>query len=294
MVTTRRNFLKKCTVISSGLVISNFSGNELFAETNSTKIKNFGIQLYSLKDDMPGNAKKTLKQLASFGYRLIESYEGSDGMFWGMKPKEFKSYLDSLNLQLISSHCDMNKDFEKKVDDAASIGMKYLICPSIGPQNSIDGYKRFAEEFNRKGEICKKSRIRFAYHNHDYTFKELNGQLPQDVLMQNTDASLVDYQLDIYWAATAGQDALAWVKKYPNRFKLFHIKDRIKNSAEMDASCNLGAGCIDYEKILKVLSKQSTNYFIVEQERFDGTSPIDSAMANARYLSCLGTKGKNK
>jgi sugar phosphate isomerase/epimerase len=98
----------------------------------------------------------------------------------------------------------MNKDFEQKAAQAGEIGMKYLICPFLGPQKSMDDFKRFADQFNKSGEICKKNGLRFAYHNHGYSFQPLDGQLPQDVMMTSTDASLVDYEMDIYWVVTAG------------------------------------------------------------------------------------------
>jgi hypothetical protein len=102
-------------------------------------------------------------------------------------------------MKMISSHCNINNKFEEKAADAASIGMKYLICPYLGPQKTIDDFKKAADNFNAKGEICKKNGLRFAYHNHGYSFQALDGQMPQDVMMQNTDPSLVDFEMDMYW-----------------------------------------------------------------------------------------------
>ena len=108
------------------------------------------------------------------------------GNVLGMGNKGFKSYMDELGMTIVSSHCDINKDFERKADEAAAIGMKYLICPHYGAQKTLDGFKKAAEIFNERGDICKKAGIRFAYHNHEYSFKPLDGQIPQDVMMQNT------------------------------------------------------------------------------------------------------------
>ena len=87
--------------------------------------------------------------------------------------------MDELGMRFISSHCDINKDFEDKADQAAAIGMKYLIAPYLGPQKQMDDYKKAAEKFNQKGEVCRKPGIRFAYHNHDYSFVPVNGQFPR-------------------------------------------------------------------------------------------------------------------
>jgi sugar phosphate isomerase/epimerase len=208
-------------------------------------------------------------------------------MFWGMSNTDFKKYMDDLGMTIITSHCDINKDFEKKAAEAAAIGMKYLICPYKGPQKELDAFKKFAEEFNQKGEICKKNGIRFAYHNHDYSFVSMNGELGQDVMMKNTDAGLVDFEMDIYWVVTAKQDPEEWFKKYKNRFRLCHIKDRTKNSTETAATCTLGEGMIDYPKIVKTARKNGMNYFIVEQERYDGTTPLKATEADAAYMKKL-------
>lgn len=247
----------------------------------------FGLQLYSVKEDIAKDPKGVLKQVASYGYTQVESFEGAQGMFWGMQPKEFKQYISGLGLTIVSSHCDYQKDFEKKAADAASIGMKYLICPYKGPQKSIDDFKRFADEFNKAGAICKKNGIRFAYHNHDYSFKPVDGQLPQDVMLQNTDPGLVDFEMDIYWVVTAGADPLAYMKKYNNRFRLCHVKDRKKGATGTDASCVAGTGSIDYRKIIAQSKLYGMKYFIIEQERFDEGTPLQCAKANAAFMKTI-------
>jgi sugar phosphate isomerase/epimerase len=289
----RREFIKLSSTLASGLALTGI-GAKLAgcAATNSPVASNqsFGIQLYTLRDDMPKDPKGVIKQLASFGYKQIESYEHDKlGIFWGMKNTEFKKYMDDLGMKLVSSHCDINKDFERKAAEAAAIGMNYLICPWLGPQKSLDDFKKAAQKFNERGEVCKKNGIGFAYHNHDYTFKPLEGQLPQDVLMMGTDKSLVDYEMDIYWVVTAGQDPVQWISKYPNRFKLFHIKDRIKNIllTETNASTVVGTGSIDFPSIVQHANKEGKKFYIVEQERYDGTTPIKAAQDGAVYMKSL-------
>ena len=253
----------------------------------SVALQTFGLQLYTLRDDLPKDPKGILKQVSAMGYKQIESYEGDQGMFWGMSNTDFKKYMDDLGMTIVSSHCDINKDFEKKAAEAAAIGMKYLLCPYKGPQKKLDDFRKFADEFNQKGEICKKNGIRFAYHNHDYTFKELEGQMPQDVLMNNTDPALVEYELDMYWVVAAGQDPETWLKKYKNRFKLCHVKDRTKGATEAADSCTLGEGSIDYSKILKTAKETGMEYYIVEQEKYAGTTPLKAVEVNAAYMKKL-------
>lgn len=284
----RRTFLKLSAVLGAGLAVSPFA-NGLMGCASGTKLNiqnNFGLQLYTLRDDLPKDPKGVLTQVAGFGYKQIESYEGPQGMFWGLGNTGFKKLMDDLGMTIVSSHCDINKDFERKAADAAAIGMKYLICPYLGPQKSLDDFKRFAETFNQCGEVCKKNGIRFAYHNHDYTFVPLEGQLPQDVLMQNTSKDLVDYEMDIYWVVTAGQNPDDWFKKYPDRFTLSHVKDRKKGAAasDKDASVVVGTGGINFSSVLKTAAEKGMKYFIVEQEAYEGTTPLAAVKANADYM----------
>lgn len=283
----RREFIKTTGMITSGLALSSYLPACGSAPASNDISKNFGLQLYTLRDVMPNDPKGVLKQVASFGYKQIEGYEHNGmSMFWGMKNTEFKKLMDDLGMNMVSSHCNINQDFERKASEAAEIGMKYLLCAYLGPQKTIDDFKKFAETFNQRGEICKKNGIKFGYHNHEYGFVQLEGQYPQDVLMQNTDKALVDFEMDIYWVVAAGQDPIAWIDKYPGRFRLCHIKDRKKEAplSQRDASVILGTGSIDFKKILREADAKGMEYYIVEQEAYENTTPIDAVKANAEYL----------
>ena len=284
MSINRRDFLRNSSFAAVGLSMPFLSKANFLDATAGFKIPNFGIQLWTVKENMIEDAKGTLAKLASFGFKQIESYEGPQGMFWGMGHKGFKSYIDDLGMKIVSSHCDNLTDFDKKSEEAAAIGMKYLICPHKGPQKSLDNYKAFADEFNVSGKIAKKHGIKFAYHNHDYSFIPMDGQMPQDVMMQGTDPSLVDFEMDIYWVNAANEDPIAWLKKYPNRFKLCHVKDLAKTANNGHESCVLGTGTIDFKKVLKAGAKYGLASFFVEQEAFTGTNPIDAAGLDAKYM----------
>lgn len=289
MTYDRRKFIKLSGGLTGSLLLADLAGFASCTGATGSRIENFGIQLYTLRDTIPAAPKDVLKKLASYGYKQIESYEGAQGMFWGMSNTDFKKYMDDLGMSIVSSHCDINKDFERKAAESAAIGMKYLICPWKGPQKSLDDFKKFADEFNQKGEICKRNGIRFAYHNHDYSFKLIEGKLPQDVMMDGTDPNLVDYEMDIYWVVTAAEDPEAWCKKYKNRFRLCHIKDRSKTPGTDNGknSVDLGTGAIDFARILKTAKENGMEYFIVEQEAYPNGSQLDAAKANAAYMKKL-------
>ena len=287
MSTNRRDFLRSSAFASLAFTLP-FKGKSSFLGSyaqGGESIRSFGLQLWTVKEDMGANAKDTLQKIATYGYRQIESFEGSKGMFWGWKNTAFKKYMDDLGMGIISSHCNNTVDFERKAAEAAEIGMKYLICPYKGPQKSIEDFKKFADEFNKSGAICKKNGIRFAYHNHDYSFKPVDGMIPQTVMMDNTDKDLVDFEMDIYWVVAAGEDPKAWFAKYPGRFKLCHVKDLAKtNSKEGHESVQIGKGTIDFASILKAGASNGLKYHIIEQEAFTGSNPMQSAEADAKYM----------
>ncbi len=284
MYYSRRDFLKLTGSLAASLAIA----PQACAVAGSSSLGQFGLQLYTLRDDMPKDPAAVLRQVAGFGYKQVESYEHDKlGMFWGMGHTGFKKYMDDLGMTLVASHCDISKDFEQKAAQAAAIGMQYLVCPWKGPQKTIDDFRKIADDFNSKGEICKKNGIRFAYHNHDYSFKILEGQVPQQVLMDHTDPALVDFEMDIYWVVAAGEDPESWLKKYRSRFRLCHIKDRSKGTNGEKASCVLGTGSINFPKILSTARNQGMHFYIVEQEKYEGTTPLQATAANAAYMKKL-------
>lgn len=284
----RKEFLKLSGGAALGLALGSCASAS--AATGKGTIKNLGIQLYSLRNDLPKDPQGILKKLSEFGYKEIESYEGSQGMFWGMGNTGFKKYMDELGMKMVSSHCNFREDFERKAAEAAAIGMSYLVCPHVGKKKTLDEYKKIADEFNNAAEICRKNGIRFGYHNHDYSFRLQDGQYPQDIFMRNATHSNMDFEMDIYWVVAAEQDPIAWLKKYPNRFRLCHVKDRKKGIApkqgEPNLSCIVGTGSIDFAGILGQAKKLGMKHYILEQEAYE-KAPIDCVKEGAMYLNNL-------
>ncbi len=288
----RRKFLKLTGAAGGALALNAAFGNSFLSAIadQRKRIKHFGLQLWTLRDELAkSEAKDVLKQVASFGYGHVESFDGQKGMFWGMKNTDFKKYISDLGMTIHSSHCNLDMDTDKKINEAAEIGMKYLIYPWEGAGKTIDDYKKLADTFNKRGEACKKAGIRFAFHNHDYTFKLLEGQYAQDVLMKNTDPDLVDFQMDIFWVVAAGQNPEEWMKKYQNRFRLCHVKDRSKTplAEEGKNSVELGTGTINWSKILKTARETGMQYYMVEQEAYPNGTPLEAIKVDAAYMKKL-------
>ena len=275
---TRKKFLQLAGAATAGYVL----GCKLMPRENL-----FGIQLYTVRDDLAVDAEGTIRKLASFGYKQLESFERDKGIWWGKSNKEFKKLMDELEMKIISSHCDITKDFDKKAAEAAAIDMKYLLSSSFGELESAEKAKELAEQFNSCGETCKKNGIRFAYHNEDRDFKVFDGKSVFDIFIEYTDPALVDFQMDFYWVVVGGQDPVKLMKKYPGRFRLCHIKDKLKNAEGRDASCDLGQGEIDLRTIIHEAKKNGFRYFFAEQERYDHSTPLESSKKNAAYLKTV-------
>jgi sugar phosphate isomerase/epimerase len=284
----RRTFIQGSGLLAMSVLLSKFTN----AVTPSRLKFEPGIQLYMVRDEMAKDAAGTLNKLGKMGYKQLESFGGDKGMFWGMSNRDFQKLAGDNGLTLVSSHYnDEPGGFEKQAEKAAEIGMKYLICPWKGPQKSIDKFKVFANEFNRNGEICKKHGMRFGYHPHDYPYKKVDGQLPIDVLLANTDKHLVDFEMDFYYTVTEGQDPEAYIKKYSNRFKLCHMRDVLKKrlppGSNEESACDLGQGIINYPHLLQTGYDNGMRYFFVEQSRFFHETPLQSAQVNIDYLKQL-------
>ncbi|AHM63066.1 sugar phosphate isomerase/epimerase [Flammeovirgaceae bacterium 311] len=303
MPNNRREFLRLSALLASGLVLPFYScdsssgGNDQQAAVDTTSttanantgtaLQTFGIQLWTVKEDMAKDPRGTLQKLASYGYKQIESFEGDMGMFWGMSNTEFKKVMDDLGLTLVASHCNVTQDLDKKAQQAAEIDVKYLIRAYEGPQNSLDEWKKVAERYNQYGQTCQKHGIKFAYHNHDYTFKEVEGVVPQNLLVEQTDKDLVDFELDMYWVAAGGGNIEELLRNHSGRYKLGHVKDRMKGATDGDASTMIGEGTINYAPVLRTAQDNGMEYFFVEQERFDNTTPLESSQKNAEALKNL-------
>ncbi|WP_340104577.1 sugar phosphate isomerase/epimerase family protein [Rhodohalobacter sp. 8-1] len=286
MTYDRKTFLKMSGLLAGGAAIGTLPFLKGCSPAQSPTQTDFGLQLYTLRDVIADDPEATLRRVAEFGYTQIESYEGSMGMWWNMGNTGFKNLLDELGMTAISSHANVFEEFERKANEAAEIGLTFIVCPWIGPQDTLDGYREMADQFNEIGEIANNVGLRFAYHNHAYSFEEQDGEMPHDILMENTDPDLVEYQMDIYWVVAAGQDPAEWMRKYPGRFTSGHVKD-IAPGDEPESTI-LGTGAIDFTQLLPVAVEQGMEAFIVEQEAYTGTTPMNAIRDNALYMQELG------
>jgi len=286
---TRRSFIKSTAFASAGLFM---------ASSFKYKSSYIGLQLYTVRDAMQQDPHSTLAKVAQIGYNSVEgaTYTGSQ-KFYGMDAKEFAQVLKQHGLIMPSSHYRLGEektngeetkgtllhDWDKAVEDAATVGIKYMVCAYLSEEErgGIDHYKQLAEQFNKSGETCKKVNIQFCYHNHDFEFVEQNGQMPYEILLNNTDKDLVKMEMDIYWVSKAKHDPITLMNQHPNRFPLWHVKDMDNTPAQ--AFTEVGSGVIDFKKIFTHADKAGLKYFFVEQDKCPG-SPFDSITKSYNYI----------
>lgn len=288
MNSSRRDFLKAGTLAVAGAAL-------LSPEMLSAKGKGeiLGVQLYCVREDMQKDPLGTLQALADMGYKNVEHANYVDRKFYGYSAKEFKKVLKGLGLKMPSGHTVMGKnhwDSTKKdftdawkytIEDAATMGQKYVISPWMDEsfRKSYDKFAGLMEVYNRCGELCQKSGMKFGYHNHDFEFSEkLNGELIFDLIMNETDQDKVVLQLDIGNMYIAGAKALDIVNKYPGRFENIHVKDMIKSESEGHGfeSTILGEGLISSKEVTDLArAKGGTKVFIIEQESYQGKTPLE-------------------
>ena len=301
MSNSRRAFLKNSAfALAGGSLLSKIS----FVNPKDNEL--VGIQLYSVRDDMMKDPLGTLKQLAAMGYKNVEHANYKNRKFYGYTPVEFKKILDDLGMYMPSGHTVMGslhwdesiKQFtdlwKYTVEDAAAMGQKYVISPWLDnryrkDRNALLG---FMEVFNKSGELCNKSGMKFGYHNHDFEFSEkLDGEAIYDLMMANTDEKLVIQQLDIGNLYNGGANAIEIVKKYPTRFSSLHVKDEIKASGgnEKYESTILGAGIVNVKEVIDFVRKNSKNvHYIIEQESYQGKTPLDCAKEDLAVMKKWG------
>jgi sugar phosphate isomerase/epimerase len=276
---TRRDFLKNITLVSGVLATASlYAGGEA---AKKKKMKT-GIQLWTVRDVIDSDLTGTLTSLSKFGYNSLEAF-GFDGSFYKHPAKEFRKMCNDLGMDITSTHTGINAaNAAEYVEKGAEAGLEYLILPSFSgrPDKTLDDYKTVAQEMNQIGEITKKSGIKFAYHNHNHEFKSIDGKLPYDILLAETDPALVSFEMDIFWVVKAGQDPVQYFEKHPGRFQTWHIKD-MGNDGE---SCIVGNGKIKFKDLLKHSKKAGLQRFFVEQEQYAEGTPIYCAEQSCKYI----------
>jgi sugar phosphate isomerase/epimerase len=237
-----------------------------------------GVQLYTFRGAMPKDVPGTLRKVHDLGFREVEM-AGT----YGMSAADFKTQLDSARLTATSMHVayEMFRDsLDKVLADAKTLGVKFVGTAWIphpdGKPLSPALAREVAANFTKWGRAAKQQGAQFFYHAHGYEFvPDARGTTPMDILMAQTDPDAVKYEMDVFWISRPGADPAAWLRKYPTRWRLLHLKDMKQGtptnvntgSANPDSTeVPVGTGQIDYRAVLKAAQEIGAQEYYVEDE----------------------------
>jgi sugar phosphate isomerase/epimerase len=248
-----------------------------------------GLQLYSVRTLLPTDYAGTLKQIAALGYKEVEA-----AGFFNMPVEQVKAAMQSAGLHCVSAHYPLAlllQHLDEILPFCKSLGAGFVVCsspmhqqPGVKGPLSLDDWRWSADQFNQVASKVEDAGMRFAYHNHYAEFGPIGGVLPYDVLLKNTDPKKVSFELDCGWVIVGGQDPVHYLKEYPTRIVMLHVKDFKNNKPP---SVELGTGSIDYVPIFAAAAAAGhVRHAFVEQEEFQG--PIMEALkVDAQYMKRL-------
>lgn len=242
-----------------------------------------GVQLYTVRRLLSADWEGTLAQLAAIGYREVE-FAGT----FGQSPEAIRRVLDRHDLTAPAGHvdkADLLGASSAALDTAAALGHRWLVVAWIAAQErrTLDDWRKIAEQLNRAAERCRSAGLRFAYHNHDFEFAPLAGQLPYDLLLEATDPALVELEIDLYWVRRAGQDPASYLRRTRDRVRLVHVKDSA--GPPEHRMVDVGSGTIPWKTVLDVAKEAGVRHYFVEHDQ--PADPLASCRASYAYLSRL-------
>lgn len=275
-----------------------FSTN-CYADNLAKPKKEVCIQLYSLRTILDGVNKdgkvsesytKLLKDLADMGYTSVETANYDNGKFYGRTPQQFKEDCEKAGLKVLSAHTNRGlsdqelasgdfteamKWWKQCIADHKAAGMEYIVCPWMGVPKTMKDLLTQCKYLNEIGKLCKQSGIKFGYHNHSHEFQKVEGKTMYDVMLENTNPEYVFFEMDVFWTVWGQNSPVNYFKKYPGRFKMFHIKDY----REIGQS-----GMVGYDAIFNNADKAGMENFVVELEQSEAPSIVDGVRISIDYL----------
>lgn len=235
-----------------------------------------GLQLYSLRGQFTQNVPAAIQTTKSFGIQDVE-LAGT----YNLKPDVFRGMLTAAGLNPVSGHfgyARFKNDPEGIAVEASALGLKYAGCAWIdhaGPTMTLDEARAAAEVFNRAGAVLAKRGIKCFYHCHGFEFvPDASGTTPMDILIRQTNPSQVCFEMDVVWVIYPGQDPAAWLRKYPGRWELMHLKDLRKGVAtgnqtgkgDPNDDVTLGNGQVNWPSVLAAAKKAGVKHYFIEDE----------------------------
>lgn len=272
-------------------------------------IDQLGMQVFGVREMLEADQQTVFKTLAEIGIRNIELFDPVTlNKFvpiikeFGMTPLAthfLSGYITGKwdTVKRIGMPPPENYTFENIVDDCAENGIKYLGIAIMMPEEreSMDDYKRFADQANKSGEISKKSGVQLYYHNHSFEFKPDNGVLPFETMVNIFEPELVKLELDVFWTTIAQNDPIQWIKKLNSKILFIHLKD-LKAGTPLDYSVfdvdpkaflEIGSGSIDFKSIFTAAKEAGVQYALLDQDHTQ-LDKMESVRKSYMYLRELG------
>jgi len=251
-----------------------------------------GVQLYSLRHQMKDNVPSTLQKIQSWGISNVE--EGNGGTH-GYSLKAYKALLRDYQLNMVSvsgSYKDFRKNPERIIAKAKAYGAKYAVCFWIPHKDTIFTIKETQaaiDVFNTAGKKLQDEGITLAYHPHGYEFRPYQDGLLLDHMIKS--ARHFVFEMDVYWFAHPGEDPLVWLRKYPDKFKLMHLKDcekgvtgNVNGKSDVETNVVLGMGQINIAEIVAEAMKMDIDYLFVEDESSRAVEQIPQSLEFLNHL----------
>ncbi len=270
-----------------------------------------GLQLYSVREDMEKDMDGTLGAVKAMGYDYVE-FAG----YFGKSAEEVKALLDKHGLTCISVHQTHDvflTEPEENIKFLKTIGAKYCAIPWMAPDKITTkaGFEQLVADAEKVGKLLKAEGIQLLYHNHDFEFLKLGGEIILDKLYSELGSDVINPELDTCWVHYAGADPVEYINKYADRSQIVHLKDfNCKelavgpNYALIDENGNeikakpreenefkfqpLGQGRQNMPAILEACDKAATEYIIVEQDQSVERPALEAVKMSREYLKTLG------
>ncbi len=249
----------------------------------------YGVQLYSLRTLLAKDVPDSLALIKQIGYTTVEA-----AGFYGVPVPEFRRNLRQAGLQCPGMHGGPVERFQNHFDqilaEARALEVRYVLCSWVdwSGYHTHDDVKRLAAAFNQFGKKFSQAGLHFGFHNHDGEFRMVAGRPLFDTLVENTDPALVQFEMDVFWVRHGGQDPVAYMRKYPKRFSMLHLKDMrpgtpigVGTTATDEDTVPLGRGNLDIAAILREARAIGIQRYFVEDESAE--API-GILTSLRYL----------
>ncbi|MDO4628130.1 MAG: sugar phosphate isomerase/epimerase [Planctomycetia bacterium] len=273
-------------MLSAACVAENTSAGRVSAENRVTVGTNeqfrgpVGLQMYSFRSVAKEDMDAAMKLAAEMGFQYIEA-----SGFYDLSAEEYQALLEKYQLKAGAKNWGLGEflteeGLKKIIHEAKVLDIKYVGIAWYPHKNGVFTYQDAQEAvttFNRIGERLKKEGLIFVYHNHGYEFYPWEGgkegETLFDYMIQNTNPECVAFEMDVLWTIFPGADPATLLKKYPNRFRLMHLKDlkkgvegNLSGGTPVENDVAIGSGQANYPEILKAAQEAGVEYYFIEDE----------------------------